>query len=82
MTTEERKQRIAIGCEIIAKSAVHRKYKERLMLLRGMTPQKITSTLRKIVAYIIDNPNADLGRVYAGAFGLTINGSKVPNVIS
>jgi hypothetical protein len=80
MTKEERKLRIQYAYKQIANSSVHKEMKERLMFLKGWSAAEIRGKLQKVAAYVIDNPDADLGKVYAGAFGFGYKGSVPEDV--
>jgi hypothetical protein len=81
MEAKERKQKIQFAYNAIAKTGMHKEYKERLKFLRGWTSREISAKLRKVAAYIVDYPDANLAEVYAGAFGLGYHGS-VPNDVT
>lgn len=68
----ERQHRINESYKLVANSSVHKKYSFILKEFKGWTGQKIAATLKKTIAYQIDNPQASFSKVYADAFGLTI----------
>lgn len=81
MNESNRKQQIDRAYNILASSAVHKEYKSRLMFVKGWSQQSISAKLRKVAEYFIDHPDSNLPYLYAGAFGLTVKGVKVPNLI-
>lgn len=69
-----REEQIRAMYHVVSTSAVHKDYSERVKIVRGWSGQKIAGKLRKAVRFYIDHPNYNFAYVYAGAFGLNIDG--------
>jgi hypothetical protein len=82
MTKEERKLRVAYAYKMISTSSVHQTFKERLKIFFGWSPMQISAKLRKVAAYMVDNPDANLAAVYAGAFGIRLSNGTIPEDVT
>jgi hypothetical protein len=80
MEREERKEKISQLYKAMAKQEIHVEFKERLKFLKGWSSQQIAATLKRVCTYSVDHPEVGLGRIYAGAFGIAIDGKAVSDL--